>query len=282
MSRRPHRCPRPPWPVPSAIDSLFMFKKHLRQQHQIPCLLEDVFQPVRDSFEGRSVCRHCKYQFPTLYALREYINRRTCHTFVATQATVLPIVAREELRMHIRHRSFMGLILDGALCSELATRYAFCNLIVHARTMTRHYTDSHPELVGPARQQYDFVAGLSNLLSGKGQCPMCQCKSLDVQKHTCAIMYQWAAISGHVMPPEHFPIMPPRKRPWTSASSSGPVNPSTESNPEPADKRARTEISAVVPDEATDHASDARPSTSLHKCSTCHVFFLSLSCLQTH
>ena len=42
---------------------------------------------------------------------------------------------------------------------------------------------------------------------------MCQCKSLDVQKHTCAVMCQLAAMSGHVMSPDHFPIMPLRKRP---------------------------------------------------------------------
>ena len=73
--------------------------------------------------------------------------------------------------MPIRHRSFMGLILDGAICSKLATRCAFCNLVIHARAMIRHYTDSHPELVGPARQQYDFIADLSNLLSGKRTMP---------------------------------------------------------------------------------------------------------------
>ena len=67
----------------------------------------------------------------------------------------------------------MGLMLDGALCAELASRCAFCNIVIHAQAMTRHYTDTHPELVGPARQQYDSVAGHSNLVQGKGQCPMC-------------------------------------------------------------------------------------------------------------
>ena len=99
-----------------------MFKNHLRQQHQIPCLPEDVFQPLRDAFEGWSICRHCKHHFVTLYALRDRINKRACHAFVAIQVTMQPIVAREELRMHVRHRSFMELMLDRALCSELATR----------------------------------------------------------------------------------------------------------------------------------------------------------------
>ena len=92
-----------------------MLKKHLRQQHQVPYLPEDVFRPLRDSYDDRAICRHCKYQFITLYALRDHFNKRACHAFDAAQAIVQPIVAREELRMHIRHRSFMGLMLDGAL-----------------------------------------------------------------------------------------------------------------------------------------------------------------------
>ena len=80
---------------------------------------------------------------------------------------------------------------------------------------------------------------------------MCQYKNFDVHNHTCAVMYQLAAISGHIMHPEHFPILPPRKRPWTSASNSGPMDLSIETTPEPADKRARTEASEVVPIEST-------------------------------
>lgn len=93
----------------------------------------------------------------------------------------------------------MGLMLDGALCAELATRCAFCNLVIHARAMTRHYTDAYPEFVGPARQQYNSIAGQSNLVNGKGQSLMCQWKSLNVQTHICAVMFQLAAISGHIM-----------------------------------------------------------------------------------
>ena len=96
-----------------------MLKKHLRQQHQVPCLPEDVFRPLRDSYDGRTICRHCKHQFITLYALRDHFNKRACHAFDAVQATVQPIVAREELRTHIRHRSFMGLMLDRRLCGRV-------------------------------------------------------------------------------------------------------------------------------------------------------------------
>ena len=52
-----------------------MFKKHLRQQHQVLCLREDVFQSLRDSYDGRIVCRHCKHQFTTFYVLRDHITK---------------------------------------------------------------------------------------------------------------------------------------------------------------------------------------------------------------
>ena len=251
-----------------------MLKNHLRRQHQVPCLPEDVFRPLRDSFEGRSIYRHCKHQFTMLYALKDHINKRACHAFDVAQATVQPIVARDELRMHIRHRSFMGLMLDQALCSELAAKCAFCNLQVHARAMIRHYTDSHLELVGPAKQQYDFVSGLSNLVSGKGQCPMYQCKSLDLWKHTCAIMYQLAAMSGHVMPL--------RTRPWSATVPSGPETLPIEPHPEPATKRAKIDGGEAEQLNATGHVPEDRPQAALHKCPTCHACFLSLNGLHTH
>lgn len=36
----------------------------------------------------------------------------SCLYFCATKGTITPIVARAELRMHLRHQSFQGLILE--------------------------------------------------------------------------------------------------------------------------------------------------------------------------
>ena len=147
--------------------------------------------------------------------------------------------------------------------------------------MIRHYTDSHPEIAGPAKQQYDFVSGLSNLVSGKGQCPMCQCKSLDLQKHMCPVMFQLAAMSGHVMSPEHFPIMPLRTRPWSSTVSSGPDH-QAEPHTEPPVKRTCTSGGDTPQSDPTGHDAADKPEATLHKCSTCQACFLSLTGLQAH
>lgn len=72
----------------------------------------------------------------------------------------MPIVAREDLYMHVRYGSFICLILDHALYAEFAIRCAFCNVVLHIRVMTRHYIDAHPELAGLAKQQYSFVHDL--------------------------------------------------------------------------------------------------------------------------
>ena len=121
----------------------------MRQMHQIPCLPEDVYNPLRDSVDGTSVYRHCKIKFSNMTTLRSHINKRICTTFDMHQALMNPIVSRPEVAMHIRHRSYMGLYLDKPLCQELATQCAFCNQQVHAKAMTRHYRDHHQEKIGP-------------------------------------------------------------------------------------------------------------------------------------
>lgn len=52
---------------------------------------------------------------------------------------------------------------------------------------------------------------------------MCWRKSLDVQQYICAVIFQLAAISSHVMRPEYLAIVPPRKRPWCPASTATPL-----------------------------------------------------------
>lgn len=56
----------------------------------------------------------------------EYINKYSCPRFCATKGTMIAIAARPELRMHLRHQSFQGLVLDQNLIAELACRYAYC------------------------------------------------------------------------------------------------------------------------------------------------------------
>ena len=147
MFLHPLRRLRPPWPVPNiTANSIRMGCSRiiLDSNTRLRVLPEDVSMPLRDAFEGWLNCRHCKYYFASTYALRDHISKHICHAFDARQAIVQPIVAREELRMHIRHRSFMGFMLDGTLYSEFATRCAFCNMVFHIRAMKHHYTNSHP------------------------------------------------------------------------------------------------------------------------------------------
>ena len=86
-----------------------ILKRHMRQMHHIPCLPEDVYNPLRDSVDGTGVCRHCKIKFTNMTTLRTHINKRICTAFDMHQALVIPIVSIPEVAMHIRHRSYMGL-----------------------------------------------------------------------------------------------------------------------------------------------------------------------------
>ena len=54
-----------------------MLKRHMRQMHQIPCLPEDVYNPLRDSVDGTSVCRHCMIKFSNMTALLKSMGPRS-------------------------------------------------------------------------------------------------------------------------------------------------------------------------------------------------------------
>ena len=38
------------------------WKRHMRTVHQIPCHIEDLFDPWRDSLDDKLTCRHCHKQ----------------------------------------------------------------------------------------------------------------------------------------------------------------------------------------------------------------------------
>ena len=217
-----------------------MLKRHMRQMHQIPCLPEDIFNSLRDSVDGTSVCRHNMIKFSNIMALHTHINKRICTAFDMHQALVIPIVSRSEVAMHIRHRSYMGLYLDKPLCQELATRCAFCNQQVHAKAMTRHYRDQHQEKIRPTNTHLDMVRGFANFGSGRGECPLCCTRILNVHTHQCSVVFQLAAMTAHVFDPAHFPVMPCMKRAWYPALASGTDElPDEAPDPAPATKKLR-------------------------------------------
>ena len=43
------------------------WKCHMRESHGIPCMIEDLFVPLRDTINGRAVCRHCHKAFTDIY-----------------------------------------------------------------------------------------------------------------------------------------------------------------------------------------------------------------------
>ena len=168
--------------------------------HQIPCLPEDIYNPLRDSENGTNIYRHCRTCFSNMIALRTHINKCICTAFDLGQGLVILIVARADMVMHLRHRLYMGLFLDQALCTELATQRAFCHQQVYPKAMTRHYRDQHQEKHGPTNTHMKFVQDLANFGSGRGECQLRRVKTMNVQTHTCCVLFQLAAMSCDAMP----------------------------------------------------------------------------------
>ena len=112
-----------------------------------PCELDDLYNPLRDAWNGRPICSHCSHSFVDFYRLRNHINRRVCISFNPAQELIIPIVARPNLKMHLRHKSIPGLLLNQALIKELFCHCAFCHCQIAARSIHKHYTDQHPLMV---------------------------------------------------------------------------------------------------------------------------------------
>lgn len=87
--------------------------------------------------------------------------------------------------------------------------------------MTRHYRDQHQEKFGPANIHMKFVQDLANFGSGRGECQFCRVKIMNVQIYHCCVIFQFAAMIGHIFQPANYPVMPCLKRPWHPAMTTG-------------------------------------------------------------
>ena len=130
-----------------------MLKRHMRRCHDIPCEPDDLFCPLRDAWNDRPICNHCSHSFVDFCRLRNHINKRVYPYFNAAQESITPIVARADLRMHLRHKSIPGLLLNNALMAEFAQHCAFCHYQIASRSIHKHYPDQRPQLVQLERRE---------------------------------------------------------------------------------------------------------------------------------
>ena len=158
-----------------------------------PCEPDDLYNPLRDAWNGRPICSHCSHSFVDFYRLRDHINRRVCISFNPAQELIIPIVARPDLKMHLRHKSIPGLLLNQALIKELSCHCAFYHCQIAARSIHKHYTDQRPLMVTHADQYQAHILGLANIGSGRGRCSFCDKECRNVRSHECGVLFQLAA-----------------------------------------------------------------------------------------
>ena len=245
-------------------------KRHMRMMLQVPYVPEDIFNPLRDSYLGLSRCNHCKISFSNTIAMKTYINKRICPHFDMHQAMVIPIEARPDVCMHLRHRSFIGFLFDQSFCSELASRCAFYQQ-THVKAMSRHYRDNYQDLFRHVNVHQDFIKGLASFGSGRGECPLCRIKTFNVQQYHCCVIFQLAAMTGHIYQPANFPIMPCMKHAWYPSAGPGIEDiPDEAPLPAPAFKKqcVNDEIHTETPGRGSTHPPSlvSDPGSTLHKC----------------
>ena len=261
------------------------YKRHLREQHQIPCNQEDLYNPFRDTTNGYPTCRHCSKKFTDFYRLRDHINKRVCLQFHALQDQIVPICDRPDLRMHLRYKSIPGLLLNQALMKELSQHCAYCHSAIAARSMRKHYRDCHAHLLPFEPMHKDQVHGLANLGSGKGTCILCDQSCTNVRTHQCGVLLQLSILLGQTYDVSHFPVMPVMMR---GDLDEPPEDDIDRPDPMPVETKSMA-AAAVVPTDSTapqehgtsSHDLSSKPSC-LHKCTQCQMAFLTQSGLAQH
>ena len=273
-----------------AFHQVGALKRHMRRAHDIPCEPDDLYQPLRDAWNGRPICSHCSHSFVDFYRLRDHINRRICRSFNPAQESIIPIVARPDLKMHLRHKSIPGLLLNQALITELSCHCAFCHCQIAARSIRKHYTDQHPMMVAHADQYQSHVLGLANIGSGRGRYSFCDKECRNVRSHECGVLFQLSAMLGYTYQPEHFPVMPVMMK----TSRADPMNASPHSRSIPAAPSQHSpgahQVTVATPDRpATLSVGDALVDEAIHKpkqtifvCPHCHSSFLTATGFEKH
>ena len=261
-------------------------KRHTRQVHQVPCEPDDIFQPLRDAWQGRSICTHCSHVFVDFYRFRDHIKKHTCPRFDPAQESIVPIINRPDLKMRLRHKSVPGLLLNTALINEIANHCTFCPMRIAARSIRKHFTECHPDLVPLAEHFREHVHGMANIGGGRGRCSFCDNECRDTRAHECDVLFQISIMMGYTFQPEHFPIMPVMQkasRTATDAPSSITIPP-----PTPATTGSPTAAPAVQtrPDPIATRAIEVDESHAstipLHSCPHCHTRFLTATGLERH
>ena len=115
--------------------------------------------------------------------------------------------------MHLRHKSVPGLLLNSVLINEIANHCTFCHMRIAARSIRKHFTECHPDLVHLADHFRDHVQGMANVGGGRGRCSFCDSECRDTRTHECGVLFQISIMMGHTFQSEHFPIMPVMQKP---------------------------------------------------------------------
>ena len=171
--------------------------------------------PLRDSFNGTSTCWHCTHSFANMYILKDYTKKYACELFNAAQGSVIPISARVEIRMHLRHQSFQGLLLDQGLCIELSKHCAFPT----PRLLSKPWADTMqihiPQHLDD--QTRNDWGGQRILDQGQAFVHSAKFVPRECNYINARVTFQLAIMSGRIMQLDHYLVMPINKRPWSTA-----------------------------------------------------------------
>ena len=92
----------------------------------------------------------------------------------------------------------------------MAHHCVFCQLVVPARSIRKHYGEQHQGLMVYEYLHRDQIYGLANLGNGRGTCVLYAQTCTDIQNHQYGILLQINILLGQIYDISHFPTIPLR------------------------------------------------------------------------